>query len=316
MKYSIIFCFVFALINSKVEFTKYKSFVQIAKNMLEYEESDEELCESHNIERTCIAQTLKNEENECCYLSGEIQYKDYDGDERSEDGFICEAVPKKVTELKEILEYKETKELVKEVYGFVLVNENDDMPEEFSGSGIIKCKNTEIKGDIDFSLTSDDKKKLKSENHCFYHIYSTMNNDRDEEYDYDDDEPYEEDDDEEIYIPPSIGDKEKCEDKLLRDDTKDAGIECGYLKVETKIENQPVSFKTCFPFNKKLLSKITNLKLVKQLKEQYLDKLELEENIHIEFYNSKGSKVTYDTNKSIFLSNNLLLLLFFILFML
>ena len=49
---------------------------------------------------------------------------------------------------------------------------------------------------------------------------------------------------------------------------------------------------------------------------EYIKQEEMEVNVHVEFYNSKGDKVTFDSNKSIFLTNNLLVLLLFILFML
>ena len=75
MNYSIIFCLVFTLINSKVEFNHYKSFVQITKDILSDDSDDLEICEEQNNKDTCVAQKLTNKDNECCYLSGEIKYK-------------------------------------------------------------------------------------------------------------------------------------------------------------------------------------------------------------------------------------------------
>ena len=297
MNYSIIFCLVFTLINSKVEFNHYKSFVQITKDILSDDSDDLEICEEQNNKDTCVAQKLTNKDNECCYLSGEIKYK-LEEEQKSYYGSVCEALPKEIGQLKEIIELKQTKELIKEVYGFVLMNTNvkeEDMPEDFSANGNITCKKTVIKADLSLSLTDGDKEKLKSPNHCFYPIFESISSDED--------------------TPPFIDDSVKCEKYILRDDSLKAGIECGYVKAEAKVEGETQKLKTCFPFNKDLLKKITKLELMDKLRE-YIKKEGMEDNVHVEFYNSKGDKVTFDSNKSIFLTNNLLVLLLFILFML
>ena len=347
MKYSIIFCLVFALIYSKVELNKYKSFAKIAKNLLfnnhkkmdsddddynydddddnydyndrydydDYDDYDDNhMCRQRRIKDTCVAQSLSGKEMECCFLEGSIKYTRYDRDV-IEDGSFCQMLPKEVDDAKEIIKLKQTKELVKEVYAFAAVN-GGDMPDTLSASGTISCPNIkEFKQDISISLTRADKNKSNRKNHCFYPIYKSI---YDRDYDYDDDDydyhdedyDYDEDDDYDYDydIPPSIDDDEKCEERYLREDSKNAGIECGYLKVDATIKGRAASYKTCFPFNKEFLNKITKLKLIDEYKDQYLDKRS--DRIKVEFYNAKGSKVTYDTNKSIFLSNNLLLLFF------
>lgn len=284
MNYSIIFCLVFALINSKLEINHFKSFVQKAKNILN-EESDSEICRAQETQKKCTAKSLDNSEMQCCYISAEVEYNETKGNEN-----FCEAVPKQIGELKEIIELKQTKELLKEVYGFILMNkeeESAEMAEEFSAKGNIKCSNTEINADISFSLTEDEKEMLKSEDHCFYLLANSLDSDE----------------------PPVIDSSVKCENFRLREASKKAGIECGYIKAEGKVEGESVTLKTCFPFNYDLLNKITKLKM---LKEEFKE-MGLEDNVHIEFYNSKGKKVTFDTNNSMFLKINLLLL-FIILF--
>lgn len=80
------------------------------------------------------------------------------------------------------------------------------------------------------------------------------------------------------------------------------------------MEGQTVSLKTCFPFNYNLYNKITQLKLMNFLIEK-MKEAGIQDNVHIEFYNSKGKKVSFDTNNSMLLKSNLLLLLLIILFM-
>ena len=291
MKYSIIFCLALTLISSKFEGNLYKSFIQEAKDML-YDDS--ELCQQHETKDTCTAQKITTSDMECCYIKAKSTYN---GTESNQE--ICQAMPSQIGEIKEIIEFKEAKELIKEVVGYSLVNieiKEDipiKIPDDINITANIECKNTEINSGFSLSLTDDDKKALKSESHCFYPLASSIK---------EDDE-----------IPPSIDDSVKCEKFTLRQDSLNAGIECGYLKAEGKMEGQTVSLKTCFPFNYNLYNKITQLKLMNFLIEK-IKETGIQDNVHIEFYNSKGKKVSFDTNNSMLLKSNLLLLLI-ILFM-
>ena len=276
--------------NSKVEINQHKTFLQITKDILSDYSDDSEKCEKqkNTTEDTCIAQKLIEPEMECCFLSAKVQYK---GEEMPES--TCESLPKGLGEIKDIINLKQTKELIKELYGFVLVNLNETethLPDEFSVDLKMKCDDADIETALNFSLTDDDRDKLSSENHCFYPIYNSLSDKN----------------------PPFINNTVKCENFFMRKDSLNAGLECGYIKADAKMENMTQSMKTCFPFNYDLLNKVTKLKLIKKLKKYIMD--EDIDNIHIEFYNSKGKKVIFDTNNSMILSNSLLLLLF-ILFM-
>lgn len=301
MKYSILFCLVFILINSKVEINHYKSFLKLTKDLL-YDDDDSDdsfkICNKGKDRDICIKNNLPDSFLECCFLSAEFQ--NHGEDPQSES--LCQALPKKIGEIENIVKLKQTKELIKEVYGFILVNivnkEDDEkgeqkMPDDFSANLGIKCQDTNFNVDFSFNLTDDDRAKLSSENHCFFKIFNSTEDE----------------------LPPYIDNTVKCENYLMRNDSLNAGLECGYIKVDAKLNENTQSMKSCFPFNYKLLKEITNLNLIKKLKEQYLTPMGLDSfNVHVEFYNSKGDKVTYDTNKSLIISINLLLLLF-ILFM-
>lgn len=287
MNYSIIFCLIFTLVSSKLEVKHYKSFIQNAKDILA---DDSESCKSQTTKNNCIAQKISDPEMECCYITAEMKYN-----EKEESQKICEAIPKQIGEFEEIIELKQTNELVKEVYGYVIMNIDDieeEMPEDFSATANIKCKKTDIDVKFDYSLTEEDKKVLKSENHCFDPLVKSIAEGN----------------------ISSIDDNVKCEKMLLRQDSLKAGIECGYIKVEGKMDEETRSLKTCFPFHYDLYKKITKLKIMDVAREK-IKETGFEGNIRVEFYNSKGKKVTFDTDNSMLLKSNLLLLLLIFLFM-
>ena len=293
MHSSIIFCLVFTLISSKLENNHYKTLLKITKDILTDDSDDSEICEEQETQKTCTAQKLIEPDMECCFLSAEIKYNDQEPVPQE----MCQSLPKGLGEIKDIINLKQTKELIKELYGFVLVNLNQtEMPDDFSVKLKMKCNDADIKTDFSFSLTDDDRDKLSSENHCFYPIYNAT-------FDKN---------------PPFIDDSVKCEKFFMRKDSLNAGLECGYIMAQATMENDTQSIKTCFPFNYDLLNKVTKLKLIQKLKEYIMDEDVEFDNLHIEFYNSKGKKVIFDTNdtdtnNSMILKSSLLLL--FILFM-
>ena len=142
MKYSIIFCLALTLISSKFEGNLYKSFIQEAKDML-YDDS--ELCQQHETKDTCTAQKITTSDMECCYISAKSAYN---GTESNQE--ICQAMPSQIGEIKEIIDFKEAKELIKEVVGYSLVNieiKEDipiKIPDDINITANIECKNTEI----------------------------------------------------------------------------------------------------------------------------------------------------------------------------
>lgn len=290
MQYSILFCLVFTLIHSKLEINRYKSFLNVAKNMLSSEDDDDtETCTNAENQKTCVNQKI-DDPMECCYLSGTFTQKGKDPQQEK----VCQALPNRIGDIKDIITLAQTKELFKEVYGYVLVNgDEEDMPDDFSSNIQINCKKVEIKTDFSFSLTDDDRRILSSDTHCFYPIYNSMEGGDGDDF-------------------PYIDDSVKCENYLLRSDSKKAGIECGYLKAEVTYEKQTQTAKTCFPFNKELLTKVTKSKLFKE----YINMMNMgmdDIKFNIEFYNAKGDKVKFDSTR--FLTSNLLILLLFILFM-
>lgn len=142
---------------------------------------------------------------------------------------------------------------------------------------LIKCSNGEVEYSIGgYNLTEKDKSIFTNEKHCL-----KLKQLKSENYSYD------------------VG---KCEEGLLTDSAKKAGIDCGYQVYNIKVDSQNIiTYKTCDLFNLKLMSEKIKMdyevnemsnKIGLIISNQGIEKYE---SYTAEIYNAKGQKITYDS---------------------
>ena len=267
MKYTIIFCLLFILINSKKEL---KSKIT-EENSLIRNGFDLNLKKStcDGTKDTCKNIINPRENQICCYN----EYK-YDGETKKER---CEAFPDDIDKRTEIYNSKEYKSYYREILGHnIYTSEEEEDEEDFAEKieQIITCDKGVYTVVYENNFNEKDQKRLKDENHCL-----NIKEKKESDYRFD------------------VG---KCTDHLVLDSAKNADIECGYFVYNVTFESRTEFIKTCNLFNKNL---ITNMKKLNQIFVKYdfetiVETMGIDEEVKsftAEAYNSKGQKIKYDS---------------------
>lgn len=275
MKYLCIFFILFALINSKQEL-KLKSLLENTMDTLVDDASFSDCSDIRGDEATCKAATPLLDNFQCCHL--EIVTDDYVQDSQ------CMPLPLGIEVIEELKSLNQFNAVVKESFGFVNYNYEKVDDEMLNAKVNIKCP----KKDMTFTppqYTENEISILKNEKHCLNYFVNSFQN----------------------MLEPV-----KCENGLLLDSSKEAGLECGYITFSVKLKTDQItvpSFQTCFLFNLEFYSKIVNSDLGEGLKKisketinQLIGKYAPKEakyfldSYSIEFRNAKGDKVIYDSS--------------------
>ena len=272
MKYIIFFCLLFTINISKDKFTsKLEEVNSFIKNNNDLNAGIKNVCEIYT-EDECIAITNPKQNLQCCFT------------ETSAFNRIlstkCEQFPKDINNFKNIIKTDQYKESIREPFGYTIYNKYN-IPFEIEEN--ITCNNGEISMIIDAKDYSENEQKiLKDENHC---LKKRELKETDINYD--------------------VG---KCEEGIIVESSRNAGLECGYFIYNIKIDSKnSIYYKTCNLFNFDLLYNIS--KLYPQYSDKNvwniinrIKKYDTFESYTSEIYNKKGLKIKYDsiTGKTIY----------------
>ena len=265
MKFKIIFCLLFVLINSKKEFNPFfeKTVNILSKSYSSDSLGETDYCGEASTKDQCLAITNPKQNFQCCYMITKT-------DETSAE--TCQEFTENIESIKKIINTSSYKAVLKETFGYLKFVYGMQIPRTEINAN---CKN----GQFSISTGNDvysqnDQTILKDNNHCFNKFYLKLAN-----KDYD------------------IG---KCEEGLLLDSSKSVGLECGYFLINAKINSEKsISYKTCFFFNLDYLFGITTIE--PETFDNLVQPIVLSlgyssfESYTVEFYDVKGKKVTYDS---------------------
>ena len=271
MNYKILICLLLVFVNSKKEINspsgKIKTLLGISSGNLK-EDNQTEYCNSITKDQ-CLAETIPFEGSQCCLTI----LKDF------ENLRFCQSLPKEIESYGSVLKMNEYKTMAKENDGYEFYKINKDAGEKTISqvNYLIKCSNGEVEYSMGgYTLTEKDKSIFTNEKHCL-----KLKELKSENYLYD------------------VG---KCQEGLLTDSTKKAGIDCGYQVYNIKVDSQnTITYKTCDLFNLKLMSKIVKMDYEENdlsneidliISKQGIDKYE---SYTAEMYNIKGQKISYDS---------------------
>ena len=263
----------FALINSKLEFTPHLGNLKVLlDNNYASGFLDEKLNCTGETEDQCVAESVPDEYYQCCYKEYPFM-EDILGS--------CGKYLKDMNELKNLYNSKQYRAFEKEDLGYITYVENGGEIQRKEEN--LTCSNGQINFVEDGEFNENDQKKLKNENHCLNKFESKYSN-----YSYD------------------VG---KCEEGLLTDNAKKAGLECGYMVFKIKINSEKtINYKLCYPFE--LEFQYETVKLEHQyypfhaknfIKNYGYDNYE---SFTFEIYNTKGQKVKYDSKTDKIITEN------------
>ena len=169
---------------------------------------NEECEKNNNNKENCISIKLESSDYQCCYIEG-----------------YCSALT-----LENYLFYSNNilKAMNKEISGFEysIKNNFESKYNLFQG----ECQNGKINlSEEDIQYTEDDKKILKSDNHCLYYHYKVLSNEL-------------------------VNSKDTCLNADLLKSSDDLGIECGYYEftIYSEIIGEK-KIKTCYLFNPEII---------------------------------------------------------------
>ena len=267
MNYKIIFCLLFTLINTKKGF--HPLFEKtMAINLLSESSNSDSLEETNGCKETeskdkCLAIINPQKDYQCCYLTTKTDFGNSE---------TCSEYPKDIDTYQKLTKSSQFKATIKESYGYLAyMYDTTDIKYKLN----INCNNGEMTISYGYdTYTENEKKILKNEEHCLnkHHL-------KEEDHEYD------------------VG---KCEEGLLLESSKSAGLECGYALFNIKINSERrLAYKTCDIFNLDLLSNII------KTEPRYFDeqveliirtqKFSSFESYKVELYDIEGNKMKYDS---------------------
>ena len=264
MKYTIIVCLLFVLINSKKEI---KHKFSLLKGLKGNDYDSNSSCDADTKDK-CKNLPNPEEDEICCYY---VSKKD---GKITEEG--CDHFPSEILEIGEVYEMKEFRALERESTGYYSYSEGEAIRYKKTEEKIT-CKKGEFTYVLDANFSDKEKKIFEDEKHCL-HIQEKK--DKDITYD--------------------VG---ECKDYKLTDSAKSNGIECGYFRMNITLDTkETVSSTTCDLFNLKAIQKMAKISTDDLFEEE--DAIEIiremgkEGNVEsfiAEAYNGKGKKITYDS---------------------
>ena len=272
MKYTIIFCLFIVFTNSRKEIKpKFSLENSLIRNSYD-SFIKESVCKAETKDK-CKALSNPEEDRVCCYMERIVN--DKTEEER------CRAFPKDIDKRGELVKTKEYKAYKKEEFGYrIYAEEEEDFHDKIEEK--ITCKKGVYSLVEEDNFSEKEKNNLKDENHCLNIYYKKNSN-----YKFD------------------VG---ECNDHLVLDSSKKAGIDCGYFVYNISLEsNRIIPYKTCKLFNLKLLSNMN--KIDKIFSEGEIEDIiysmgiygDYCKNFTVEAYNTKGHKIRYDSKTDNFI---------------
>ena len=291
MKYTIIFCLLFVLINSKKEI---KHKFSLLKGLKGNDYDDDSSCDADTRDK-CKNLPIPEKGLICCYYEVKT-------DKNTEE--YCDSYREDIVKYKDIYETKEYKAYLREEYGYGRISRGRE-PEFKKIEEKVTCKNGGYSYAVDTQYSDKEKAIFKNKEHCLK--VSEM---RDDDIKYD------------------VG---ECKNYIVTDSAKSNGIECGYFIMNITLDTKETVYsKTCYLFNLKLMKKVAEVRKEQLFNEDeaqdIIDEMGIEGNVQsfiAEISNGKGKKITYDSKTKkisvegsgfILTASKYLFLLFIILF--
>ena len=187
----------------------------------------------------------------------------------------CESSPNPLSDIANIVNSPQFKPLAREIAGYAKYSSSEKPIDIKSESTHVVCSDGELDINIgDEKYSDDDIKILTSADHCLNYTMSSIMN----------------------IISPQPQKEYDCTKGQLLQTSKDAGIECGTLTAKMNMNGMEMNLKTCMIFSYDMFSKINMPPMFnEQLKQQ---------KVVLELSDSKGRKVTYDSETGKIVANN------------
>ena len=292
MKYTIIVCLLFVLINSKKEI---KHKFSLLKGLKGNDYDDDSSCKADTKDK-CKALPAPEKDEQCCYY------------ETKADGNViqkgCEEVSNDELKIGDIYKMKEFKAMQRESMGYNTISEGEAFPYKKIAQ-TLTCKSGGYSLELDTNFSDKEKKILGDDKHCL-----KISEKKEDDISY------------------NVG---ECKNYVLTDNAKNNGVDCGYFRMNITLDTkETVTSTTCSLFNLKAIQKMANLNPENLFDEDdardIIDEMGKEGNVVsfvAEAYNGKGKRISYDsTTKKIVVegsgfmltASKYLFLLFLILF--
>lgn len=273
MKYALLLFALIALANSKLPKLSFKSLLE---NIQSAYDDDIKLCEaSRESKNQCTAtNNLTTIYSQCCYIS-----------EKNIGESTCELFPKPLKDYKVVFDSKDFNPLFREIFGYSKYNyipEEEEIPSDIDIK--VECSDGNLEFALNGKFTEEEENILTSENHCLnYTVSSFINFGQKTEY--------------------------NCKNGLLLPTSKNAGIECADLSLSFKGGAIEGKIQTCLPMAYDTYSKI-------KIPQYALDELKkamssfpfAPTQIIAELSDSKGRKISFDTETGEIISSNSIIL--------
>jgi len=187
----------------------------------------------------------------------------------------CQSYPNPISDLANIVNSPQFKPFIREIAGYAIYASTEKPIDIKNESQHIICSDGELDLNIGDEKYSDDEINiLKSADLCMnYTISSIMN-----------------------IISQQPQKEYDCTKGQLLQTSKDAGFECGTLSFKMNKGGMEMNLKTCMLFSYDMFSKINVPPMIN-------DKLK-QQKITLELSDSKGRKVTYDSETGKIVANN------------
>ena len=264
MKYTIVFCLLFVLINSKKE-RKHK--FSLLKGLKGNDYDSNSSCDAETKDK-CKALPVPEEGEQCCYY----EYK-ADGDV-VEKG--CEEFSNDELKLGDIYKMKEFKAMQREAMGYNVISEGGAFPYK-KITQALTCKSGGYTLELDTNFSDKEQKNFQDQKHCL-----KINEKKEDDISY------------------NVG---ECKNYILTDYAKNNGVDCGYFSYKITLDTkETVTSTTCNLFNLKAIQKMANINTDALFDEEdardIIEEMGKQGNVVsfvAEAYNGKGKKISYDS---------------------
>jgi hypothetical protein len=235
----------------------------------------------------CTSVTFDND-YQCCEMITTIP----------DSEFSCVALNGSIDLLKKMYEDKKYKAFIKELFGFLEYGHKYGY--SISYEQTYKCKDGTYKMSFGYdTYTENEKKILKSDNHCLKYFYRYL-----------DEENFEYDEEKDKYYLKQVSNNE-CFNANLLQSSKDEGLSCGYYEFKLNyIDGTTDTLTTCYFYNENFYK---NGEFDEQTKKEFetLISLYSSENGKVsksyitKFSDSEGNSYVFDSSTGKMESNNL-----------
>ena len=268
MKYTIIICLLFALSNSLKEFNNKFSKIESLLMGNYVSNIEDKVCDADTKDK-CKALPNLEDDHVCCY------YEILLDDEKANQ--YCQSSHPDMYKLGKVVNSKVFYPFLREVNGYKKIVEKAFYPNKTEV--IVTCKKGAFRIVYNSEYSEKEKNVFKDENHCLNIYHKKLDNSQ-----------------------FNVG---ECENYLLLDSSKKAGLDCGYFEYNITLESKTtISYKTCNVFNLNLFSYIREGGNIRsEFIEEDLDDIirsmgytnDNLTNYSVEVLNSKGQKIKYDS---------------------